>query len=100
MAFARDQLRLLRDLTVPVGEGEGDHITLSAEVLANCFVRIAGELEAVIEGVEPAPALAASGKAKCPRCGRWTNPDALFDPCRAIDCAMWHTHVCVGAQFA
>lgn len=33
-----------------------------------------------IEGVEPAPALMASGKAKCPRCGRWTRPDALLDP--------------------
>lgn len=56
LAQIRDQLRLLGDLAVPVGEGADDRIVLSAEALADCFVRIAEELEAVIEGVEPVPA--------------------------------------------
>ena len=36
--------------------GGGRPHTLSAEVLANCFMRIAEELEAVIEAVESVPA--------------------------------------------
>ena len=56
LGLTRDQQRLLGDLTVPVGEGPDDRITLSAEALVDCFVRIAEELEAVIEGAEPVPA--------------------------------------------
>lgn len=56
LAQISDQLRLLGDLAVPVGEGADDRIVLSAEALADCFVRIAEELETVIEGVEPVPA--------------------------------------------
>jgi hypothetical protein len=52
----RDQLRLLGDLAVPVGESADDRIALSAEALADCFVRIAEDLEVVIEDAEPVPA--------------------------------------------
>ena len=53
LGLARDQLRLLGDLTVPVGEGTDDRIVLSAEALADCFARIAEELEDIIEGASP-----------------------------------------------
>jgi hypothetical protein len=53
LAQIRDQLRLLGDLTVPVGEGTDDRIALSAEALADCFVRVAEELEQVIDAATP-----------------------------------------------
>ena len=53
LGLARDQLRLLGDLTVPVGEGSDDRIVLSAEALADCFARMAEELEDIIEGASP-----------------------------------------------
>ena len=56
LAQARDQLRLLGDLTVPVGEGADDRIVLSAEALADCFVRLAEELEGVIDAATPVTA--------------------------------------------
>lgn len=56
LAQIRDQLRLLGNLTVPVGEGTDDRIVLSAEALADCFARIAEELEDVIDGAKPLPA--------------------------------------------
>jgi len=53
---ARDQLRLLGDLAVSVGEGADDRIALSAEALADCFVRLAEELEGVIDAATPVTA--------------------------------------------
>lgn len=53
LGLARDQLRLLGDLTVPVGEGTDDRIVLSAEALADCFVRVAEELGQVIDAATP-----------------------------------------------
>ncbi|KRC31528.1 MULTISPECIES: hypothetical protein [unclassified Lysobacter] len=53
---ARDQLRLLGDLAAPVGEGADDRIALSAEALADCFVRLAEELEGVIDAATPVTA--------------------------------------------
>lgn len=56
LGLARDQLRLLGDLAVPVGEGADDRLALSAEALADCFVRIAEEMEQVIDAASPVPA--------------------------------------------
>lgn len=56
LGLARDQLRLLSHLTEPVSEGTDDRIALSAEALADCFMRIAEDLEQVIDAATPVPA--------------------------------------------
>lgn len=53
LAQIRDQLRLLGDLAVPVGEGADDRIALSAEALANCFARLAEDLEQIADAATP-----------------------------------------------
>lgn len=50
---ARDHLRLLGDLAEPVGEGSSNRIALSAEALANCFVRLAEDLEQIVDATTP-----------------------------------------------
>lgn len=49
----RDQLRLLAQLTEPHGEGGPDVIYLSAQALAQCFDRLADDLDRVVEAVSP-----------------------------------------------
>lgn len=53
LAQARDQLRLLGDLAGPVGEGADTRIVLSAEALADCFARLADELEQIVDAATP-----------------------------------------------
>lgn len=50
---ARDQLRLLGDLTEPVGDGSSDRIALSAEALADCFARLAEDLDQIAAAATP-----------------------------------------------
>ncbi|WP_428992588.1 XAC0095 family protein [Lysobacter antibioticus] len=49
----RDQLRLLAQLTEPHGEGGPDVVYLSAQALADCFDRLADDLERIVEAVSP-----------------------------------------------
>lgn len=49
----RDQLRLLAQLTQPQGETYSDVVYLSAEALANCFDRLADDLDRIAEAVSP-----------------------------------------------
>lgn len=49
----RDQLRLLGDLAEPIGEGASDRIALSAEALANCFARLAEDVEQIVDATTP-----------------------------------------------
>lgn len=49
----RDQLRLLGDLAGPVGEGADDRIVLSAEALADCFARLAEDLQQIVDAATP-----------------------------------------------
>ncbi|WP_144436253.1 XAC0095 family protein [Lysobacter antibioticus] len=49
----RDQLRLLAQLTEPQGEGSPDVIYLSAQALAQCFDRLADDLDGVADAVRP-----------------------------------------------
>ncbi|WP_152566342.1 XAC0095 family protein [Lysobacter antibioticus] len=53
LAQTRDQLRLLAQLTEPQGEGGPDVIYLSAQALADCFDRLADDLDRVAEAVSP-----------------------------------------------
>lgn len=49
----RDQLRLLGDLAGPVGEGADDRIALSAAALADCFARLAEDLQQIVDAATP-----------------------------------------------
>ncbi|MGN7919869.1 XAC0095 family protein [Lysobacter sp. 22409] len=49
----RDQLRLLAQLTEPQGEGSPDVVYLSAQALAQCFDRLADDLDRIAEAVSP-----------------------------------------------
>lgn len=50
---ARDQLRLLAQLTEPHGEGGPDVVYLSAQALADCFDRLADDLDRIAEAASP-----------------------------------------------
>ncbi len=49
----RDQLRLLAQLAEPHGEGGPDVVYLSAQALAQCFDRLADDLDRIAEAVSP-----------------------------------------------
>lgn len=53
LAETRDQLRLLAQLTEPHGERDPDVIYLSAQALADCFDRLADDLDRIAEAVSP-----------------------------------------------
>lgn len=44
----RDHLRLLAQLTEPQGEASPDVVYLSAQALANCFDRLADDLDRIV----------------------------------------------------
>lgn len=50
----RDHLRLLAQLTEPQGEAGPDVVYLSARALADCFDRLADDLDRVAEAIGPA----------------------------------------------
>ena len=50
----RDHLRLLAQLTEPQGEVGPDVVYLSARALADCFDRLADDLDRVAEAIGPA----------------------------------------------
>lgn len=50
----RDHLRLLSQLTEPQGEAGPDVVYLSARALADCFDRLADDLDRVAEAIGPA----------------------------------------------
>ncbi len=52
----RDHLRLLAQLTEQQGEGGPDVVYLSAQALANCFDRLADDLDRIAVAVDPVPA--------------------------------------------
>lgn len=49
----RDHLRLLAQLTEPQGQAGPDVIYLSAQALADCFDRLADDLDRIAEAVGP-----------------------------------------------
>ncbi|MET4729598.1 hypothetical protein ABIE09_003412 [Lysobacter enzymogenes] len=49
----RGQLRLLAQLTEPQGESVGDIVYLSADALAECFDRLARDIDHVVEMIGP-----------------------------------------------
>lgn len=49
----RDHLRLLAQLTEPQGEGSHDVVYLSAEALANCFDRLADDIDSIVLAAMP-----------------------------------------------
>jgi len=53
LANVRDHLRLLAQLTEPKGEGVLDIVYLSAEALAQCFERLADDVERIARTVTP-----------------------------------------------
>lgn len=50
---ARDHLRLLAQLTEPQGEAGPDVVYLSAQALADCFDRLAEDLDRVTDAIKP-----------------------------------------------
>lgn len=50
----RDHLRLLAQLTEPKGDADSDVVYLSARALADCFDRLADDLDRVAEAIGPA----------------------------------------------
>lgn len=48
----RDHLRLLSDLAEPRNDAHRDRIVVSTDSLAQCFDRLAGELDEVLERIE------------------------------------------------
>ncbi|WP_428995057.1 XAC0095 family protein [Lysobacter enzymogenes] len=49
----RDHLRFLAQLTEPKGTGDSDVIYLSADALANCFDRLAEDLDCIAQAAVP-----------------------------------------------